>query len=227
MSDGGSGPAADPLLSETVRDVLQERIIRGQYAQGSRVKEASLAKDLGVSRVPLRAAIPQLRVRGLVRTLPRRGAVVFRWTPDAVNHLFDARLAIEAAAAGYAARRVGRGGSSIESLVDAVERSRQAVENGDPYDIAIASTLIHQRIVELAGNDLLSSAMHAVEGQLAWIFYLTSARDARLACAEHDELCDAIGSGSVELARALAYAHIESGRVPTLNVMYGAASTSG
>jgi DNA-binding GntR family transcriptional regulator len=187
--------------------------------QGARITEASLAEELNVSRIPLRAAIPQLRIGGFVTTLPRRGAVVFEWTPQAVNDLFDARLAIEVAAAGYAARSVGSGTGTIQPLLDIIDESHRAVEEGDSYGIAEVSARFHARIVELAGNDLLTSAMRAVEGRLTWLFYLTSTRDTHLAGTEHDELCRAILAGNVELARALAYAHIESGREPTFQAM--------
>lgn len=209
----------EPPLSEKVREIVRERIIRGQYAQGSRITEANLAEDLNVSRIPLRTAIPELRNSGFVTTLPRRGAIVFEWTPQAVHDLFDARLAIEVAAAGYAARHVSEGRGSIDPLREVIASSHRAVEDGDPYEIANLSALFHQRIVELASNDLLTSAMRAVEGRLAWLFYLTSSRDILIADAEHTQLGDAILEGNAELARALTYSHIESGRAPTFNAL--------
>jgi DNA-binding GntR family transcriptional regulator len=212
MSVSLSEPSAgDQPLSAWVRDVLRERIIRGQYAQGTRLPEAKLAADLAVSRVPLRAAIPQLEVDGFVRTLPRRSAIVFEWTHDAVQDLFDVRLAIEAMATGHAARRL-TDESQLQPLRDAITESERAIDGGDPYAIAATSTIIHQRIVQLAGNELLTNLMSAVAGRIHWFFYLTSQRDPNIACHEHHELCDVIATGNEELARAVAVAHIERGR---------------
>jgi DNA-binding GntR family transcriptional regulator len=207
--DTTSGP--DAPLSAQVRDTIREGIIRGVYPQGSRLPEAKLAAEMNVSRIPLRAAIPQLQMDGFVRTLPRRGAVVFDWTEDAVNDLFDVRLPLEVAAAGYAARRA-HSGMDTTSLLAAIADSHAAIDREDPYEIATTSTLIHQRIVELADNELLTSLMRGVTGRIQWLFFMTSQRDPALACEQHHELHDVIASGNQELAKAVAYAHIEAGR---------------
>ena len=209
---------ADPSLSVRVREILRERIIRGGFAQGSRLPEAKLAAELHVSRIPLRAAIPQLEVDGFVRNLPRRSAVVFEWDGRAVNDLFDVRLAIELMATAHAARQVARG-ASIDSVNEAIAASEAAVRRGDPYEIAEASTLIHERVVDLSGNELLASLMRAVSGRITWLFYMTSQRDQAVACQQHHDISDAIASGKEDLARAVAFAHIEAGRTPSLDAI--------
>jgi DNA-binding GntR family transcriptional regulator len=210
--------APEPPLSAQVREILRERIIRGEYVQGARLPEAKLAAELHVSRIPLRAAIPQLEVDGFVRTLPRRSAVVFEWGERAVNDLFDVRLAIEPMAAAHAARQVARG-ASVDGVKAAIASSHAAIDRGDPYEIARASTLIHERVVELSGNELLASLMRAVSGRITWLFYMTSQRDQNLACQQHHDLSDTIASGNEELARAVAFAHIEAGRAPSLEAI--------
>jgi DNA-binding GntR family transcriptional regulator len=209
--DEAESTAPDLPLSTQVRDAIREGIIRGTYPQGARLPEAKLAAEMNVSRIPLRAAIPQLEVDGFVRTLPRRGAVVFSWTERAVNDLFDVRLAIEVAATGHAARRAAEG-ADTSPLLDAINDSHVAIGDEDPYVVAATSTIIHQRIVELADNALFTSLMRGVAGRIHWLFYLTSQRDQALACAQHHELHDVIRSGNQELAKAMAYAHIEAGR---------------
>lgn len=213
--DAGATP---PPLSAQVRDRVREGIIRGVYPQGTRLPEARLAAELDVSRNPLRAAIPLLQADGFVATNPRRGAVVFQWTRDAVEQLFDARLAVEVAAAEYAARRV-QNGADLAPLVAAIRTSHDVVAHHDPYQIAETSTMVHVSIVELAGNDLLSTLMRSIAGRLQWLFYLTSARDALLARDEHDRISAAIQDGNEGLARALAYAHIESGRTASVELI--------
>ncbi|HEY9290075.1 MAG TPA: GntR family transcriptional regulator [Microlunatus sp.] len=223
MSEPESGaaelPSEDLPLSVMARDIIRERIIRGQYAQGTRLPEAKLAADLAVSRIPLRAAIPQLEVDGFVRTLPRRSAIVFQWTEKAVHELFDVRLAIEVLAARHAARRAAQG-ADVEQLRAAISRSEQSISDGDQYGIATTSTQIHQEIVSLADNELLSTLMGAVAGRIQWLFYLTSQRDQDIACQEHQDLCEVIASGNEDLAQAVAFAHIESGRsVSVTNIL--------
>jgi DNA-binding GntR family transcriptional regulator len=205
-------------LSAQTYATIRRRIIVGHYPQGARLPEAKLAAELDVSRIPLRAAIPQLEVDGFVHTLPRRGAVVNRWDERAVNDLFDVRVALEPAAARHAAERV-QTGASTQPLLDAIEDSHVALRQHDALEIARTSTVIHERIVELAGNELLTTLMKAVSGRVNWLFYLTSQRDPDLACQEHHELHDVILSGNARLAEAVAFQHIEAGRLPSIQAL--------
>jgi DNA-binding GntR family transcriptional regulator len=209
-------------LSEQVHEKLRRAIILGRYAQGSRLPEVELAKDLDASRVPLREALPRLEVEGFVRTNPRRSAVVETWTPEAVTELFDVRLAIEVPAAGMAARRIADGRPSGE-LTAAMDRSDRELARArlDSYRVAETSTALHEAIVVTTGNRLLLSLMRAVSGRILWLFYLTSQRDARTACAEHHDLLDAVTTGNSRLAESIAYAHIERGRAPSLDALAG------
>lgn len=209
-------------LSEQVYTALRREIILGHYPQGSRLPEVELAKGLHTSRVPLREALPRLELEGFVRTTPRRSAVVETWTRDAIADLFDVRVSIEVAAAGMAARRISEGRSATE-LDNAMDNSDRELGRPDPddYRIAEASAELHKAVVSTTGNQLMISLMRAISGRIMWLFYLTSQRDARAACAEHHDLHDAIRSGNIRLAESIAYAHIERGRVPSLEALAG------
>jgi DNA-binding GntR family transcriptional regulator len=207
-------PPGEPL-SAKVYEEIRTRIIVGRYPQGSRLPEQRLAEDLEVSRVPLREAIPQLESDGFVRTLPRRGAVVSTWSTKLVNDLFDARLALEVAAARRAAVRVAQGGDILALELKLAEADEE-VTRGGALEVAVANAEVHQRLVEAAGNVLMSELMRAVAGRMVWFFYLTATRDPLIACAEHHEIADAIRAGNERLAEALTFAHIESGREPSL-----------
>jgi DNA-binding GntR family transcriptional regulator len=200
--------------------MLRQQIIVGRYAQGSRLVEATLAADLHVSRIPIREAVPQLEKDGFVRTLPRRSTRVFEWTAADVTELFDVRLSLEVLAARLAAQRVSAG-ANVDSLADAITAEHEALASGDWLQISEASTVFHERIIDLAGSELLGSLMRAVTGRMTWLFYLTSARDQHVQSDEHHGLLDAIGSGNERLAENVAYAHIEMGRKPSLELVLG------
>ncbi|HVV13662.1 GntR family transcriptional regulator [Amycolatopsis sp.] len=202
-------------LSAQVYTTLRERIITGTYPQGSRLPEQKLAIDLSVSRIPLREAIQQLEVDGLAQSLPRRGAIVWTWTTQAIHDLFDVRLSLEVSAAALAARRVGAG-ADVTAMEEALSRQHKSLDEHSPLGIAEASTAFHQAVMRTTGNELLTSLGGAVTSRMVWLFYLTSGRDQELACQEHHELFDAICSGNERVAEAVAYAHIERGRIPTL-----------
>jgi DNA-binding GntR family transcriptional regulator len=205
-------------LSRQIYATLREGIIRGRYPQGSRLAEQRLAHEFQVSRVPMREAVPLLEVDGFVHTLPRRGAVVSRWSIKTANDLFDLRLCIEVGAARYAARQVA-GGVSTAPLAVALEDSRRGVAGRDAYRIARDSTTFHEVIVDLTDNALMRSLMRSVSGRMMWLFFLTSELDPVDALAGHQELYAAIRSGNERVAEAVAYTHIESDRLESLTAL--------
>lgn len=211
-------PAGRGPLPQWIYSQIRLNIISGEYPQGMRLNEQRLAEHFDVSRVPLRESFLCLERDGFIRQLPRRSAVVTGWDAERVNNLFDARISLEVEAARLATRRVSQGASTDE-MDRLVQHALSAVHRPDPLDVAESSTRFHQLVVAATGNDLLASLMVQITQRMTWLFYLTSSRDLGQACAEHRELVDALGSGNEELARSVAYSHIEKGRIPTLQAL--------
>ena len=224
MTDSTTATATPPRsLSRLVYDTVRERIILGQYEQGSRLPEQRIGEELDVSRVPLREAVPHLERDGFVRTTPRRGAVVASWSEKAIDDLFDVRLCLEVGAARHAARQVSLG-APLDRLHAALDEAHHVVEERAPYAIAQASTAFHEAVVETAANELMLKMMRTVSGRMTWLFYLTSGLPAEDAYDDHVALRDAIASGNERVAEAVAYAHIERDRLPSFAAMQGAIS---
>ena len=76
-------------------DELRNRILNASYPPGFQLRQESLARDLGMSRIPLREALLILEKEGLVRMLPRRGAVVTELTVEEIDELFSMRVLME------------------------------------------------------------------------------------------------------------------------------------
>lgn len=208
----------DSRLSARIAQTLRHRIITGDLTPGSRLGEQRIADELQVSRMPLREVTPQLEIDGLVVSTPRRGTVVTTWTSAMVHDIFDVRIALELAAIRRAAARVAEG-DRLEGLREA---DREAVELGrsdDQYLRAVTNTKYHLAVVDSAGNALLTQLMRAVGWRMTWLFYMTRARDAGIQTDEHHLITDALCAGDLRLAEAMMYAHIESGRQPTLTMM--------
>ena len=92
---------AEPITRRTVTDEvvarLRSRILSGELAEGSVLRQDAVAAELGVSRIPVREALTQLEAEGLVRLEPHRGAFVTALEPDEVAELFDLRVMVEPA----------------------------------------------------------------------------------------------------------------------------------
>ena len=85
-------------LTESVVKRLREAIVSGDFELGQPLSERQLAELLEVSKTPVREALAQLRLEGLVRILPQRGAFVFTLSQQEVVEICELRQALEASA---------------------------------------------------------------------------------------------------------------------------------
>ncbi len=165
-------PASEESLGQQIYRGIRGKIINGALAQGSRLRERELAEEFRVSRVPLREAFPQLEADGFIQSSLRRGVRVTSLTLKDVDDLFEARLGMEVYATRLAAARVAAG-APVEALEAALRAAEDAYATKDPDLIAEANVAVHDEIVRLAGNSLLSTMMHAISGRYRWIFRMT------------------------------------------------------
>src|SRR4051794_41593164 len=97
-------PPNDTLVrnaSVAATELIREAIVDGRLEPGRRLKEEELARELGISRTPVREALLMLQAEGIVDAIPNRGAVVRVHTPEDLDDLYQLRALLE----GYAARR--------------------------------------------------------------------------------------------------------------------------
>jgi DNA-binding GntR family transcriptional regulator len=205
----------DESLSDQIYRDIRGRIINGRFEQGSRLRERDLAADMGVSRIPLREAFPQLESDGFIVSLPRRGVRVTTLTLEDLDQLFEARLGMEVYATGLAAKRVAEG-ASVEDLKNAMEAAERAYGTADADVIVDANANVHDEIVRLAANSLLWKMMQSISGRYRWIFRLTFTPQVGASGEEHGGIYAAIRAGNVDAATVAARAHIVDGRESTL-----------
>jgi DNA-binding GntR family transcriptional regulator len=78
-----------------VADVLREAILRGILVAGQQLRQDEIARELGVSHIPVREALRQLEAEGLVRLRPYRGFEVSELSPEEVEELYEIRIPLE------------------------------------------------------------------------------------------------------------------------------------
>jgi len=106
--------------AQDLRQTIEDEIVEGRLALGSRLDEVQLAARFGVSRTPIREALLQLAVSGLVETKPRRGTIVSAPEPHHLIAMFETMAEIEAACGRLAARRLmPEDRAALEAALDA------------------------------------------------------------------------------------------------------------
>lgn len=110
-------------------DEIARRIFVGAFRPGQQLTEQGLARQLSVSRIPVREALRELASEGLVHLIPRRGAFVNRMDPADVAETYEARALLEGYAVRLCAEHIGPKG--VLQLQDILGQMRDAVSKGE------------------------------------------------------------------------------------------------
>lgn len=115
--------------ADAISKKIADEIVLGRYQPGARLDEVTLATLFNVSRTPVREALKQLALQGLVVCRPNRGAVVSEMTPEQIDRMFEAIGELEAACARHAAIRMTA--ADRDRLCDLHAQGRLAMRAGD------------------------------------------------------------------------------------------------
>ncbi|MDY5932048.1 MAG: GntR family transcriptional regulator [Candidatus Ornithospirochaeta sp.] len=140
-----------------VYKVIYDRIISGEYPSGYRLIEAELARELDVSRTPVRIAIERLVSEGLARHVPNKGATVRQLSFDDVIGLYQIREVNEGLAARLACR------NADEHDAEALNRIISEMEATDDIDnyYRLCSE-IHKYIFAMTKNEFLEEFIEKI-----------------------------------------------------------------
>jgi len=197
---------ARTVLREQVKDVLLERILRGELAPGERLVETRLARELGTSQAPVREALRDLELLRLVESEPFRGARVRVVDDSQLLPVFPVRAVLEQLAAGDAARRADRDVGALDRELDSMRKAAAAAD----WRTQIAHDLaFHRAMVELAGSAplLQSWLVLGIEVSTAFATYQTLWDQTELA-EFHVPIIEAIRAGDARRAGAEARKHV-------------------
>lgn len=204
-------------LRERVRDLVRDRIVRGEFAPGDRLVERVLAEEMGVSRVPVREALTLLKGEGFVQDVPRRGVIVTVLAKEDVDDLFDVRVALEVQCARLASTRATD--DEIQALAAIADEADAALARGDVDAIADLNQAFHDAVPRMAHNRILASTLEPLEGRLHWV--LRQNRSPEILLAEHRELVEALALRDADAAADVALRHVDTSRALCHEIMFG------
>ena len=173
---------------------LRELVLGGDYAPGAALSEVRLAEHFDVSRTPVREALKQLQVEGLVEIRPKVGTFVRRITRREIVEMFQVKEILE----GMAARLMAQRGHipELEILRMNLERSDAATKRDDGAAYAALVHEFHSTIVRGSDNHKLAEHYTGLMNQLAYhrLVLRSVQHPGRLSrsCAEHRRIVELI-----------------------------------
>lgn len=209
---------------EGVAQAVRELVFSGRLSEGMRLPpERQLAEQFGVSRVVVREAIRTLEHDGILRVQKGAGGGTFVASAldkplatsianllasgsISLEHLFEMRLMLEPPAAALAAARAGR--ERVGPLEACLRQAERVREDGEA--LRAVNLEFHRRLVELAGNPLLSALCETVLQILVKSLRGNLGLDTSLAVLDyHHKIAEAVAAGDAEQARSLTVGDLE------------------
>jgi GntR family transcriptional repressor for pyruvate dehydrogenase complex len=228
MSSINIRPAPKRRLADILYGQLLEQIMAGSMVLGQKLPtENALCKAFGASRPVVREALMRLQADGLVEARRGSGTYLARTPSPEVSRFvepsdfarylrtFEVRMALETAAAGFAALR-----RSDEDLVDikrAMNAFGKAVEAGVPAQSL--DSAFHRSVAAATGNDLFVRQLEGLTGEIEGLMNISlgltrlgSADRKSVVLQEHQQIVDAIEMGDADLAAVYMRFHLSQAR---------------
>lgn len=216
-------PADGRPRRDQVVETLRSAIISGVYEPGQRLIEASLSKELGTSRGPVREALRQLEHEGLVTSFPYRGAEVLGVSDEEVQEvLIPIRLTLERFTFANALPLLTD--DDFAELGKQVWLMEEAARTNDLRKNVEADLRFHEVVIVRSGNTHAAQVWRSIWPRIrGYFFRYGRSRDLKTMADEHRELLVALQTRDPKLVRTLLEQHID---VPAPDDLVGAAPSS-
>ena len=203
-----SGSNDKASLREKVFRVIREGILEGKYKPGEALREATIAKELNVSRTPVREAIRQLELEGLVQSIPNKETVVRGVSEEDVQDIFMIRSRLEGMAARLAAERITS--QELEELKEVLELTEFYVTKNDLVHIGELDHRFHDMLYKATKSKILKQVLSDFHTYVQKTRMESLATPGRAICLlkEHTAIFEAVKNKDGQRAEELTNKHI-------------------
>lgn len=210
MVDYGDGDSKSGSLRSRVFTQLQNDILNGLYEPGDSLIETKLSEELGVSRTPVREALRQLELEGLVQSVPNKGVIVKGISAKDIQDIYTIRMLIEGLAARWATEMITP--QELEELKEAVDLEEFYTVKNDNSHLLQFDTRFHDIIFKASKSKplmhTLSTFHHYV--QKARSISMSSPERAIEVLEEHKAILQAIMDKDAYKAERLTTEHVRN-----------------
>lgn len=199
-------------LRSQVFHTIREDILKGRYEENEELREATLGKEIGVSRTPVREALRQLELEGLVKIIPNRGAFVTGISKKDVQDIYMIRSVLEGLCVHMAAEHITE--EKLEALDEILVLAEFHLNKGNMEQLTELDGRFHQILYEASESRILEHVLSDFHKyvQLARRNSVKTKSRAQKSLEEHKDILAALKEKDADQAEKLANIHI-------LNVM--------
>ena len=203
------------LRAQVFRE-LEDAILSGTLKPGDTLAELKLSAQLGVSRTPVREAISQLELEGLVRSMPNRGAVVVGVSQQDMEDIYTIRTHIEGLAARWSAEKIEP--EELQELQNIVDLQEFYLKKGDVLQVWQLDGRFHELVHDSCRSNPLRHTLTNFHHYIARARRLAVENPERAAesVAEHRAIVDAIAARAADQAENAMNEHIKNAQASFL-----------
>ncbi|MEE1051102.1 MAG: GntR family transcriptional regulator, partial [Lachnospiraceae bacterium] len=189
---------------------IRDDILNGVYKEHEELKEARIGKELGVSRTPVREALRQLELEGLVQIIPNRGAFVTGISAKDVRDIYMIRSRLEGLSARWACEHITR--EQLESMEENVYLAEFHAGKGHMEQMAELDNQFHHTLYKACDSKMLEHLLNDYHEYLLRVRKkaLSSIDRGTASNKEHRSIMEAIRAGNADLAERLASEHMKN-----------------
>ena len=201
----------DQSLRGKVFRKLREDILSGVYKEHDELREISIGEEMGVSRTPVREALRQLELEGLVAIIPNKGAYVTGITPKDVHDIYKIRSMLEGLCARWATMNITENQiSELEEIILLSEFHLKKASSGKAKQVSELDGKFHKVLYIASNSRILEHVLSDFHKyvQVARTMSVGAESRAEKSIAEHRDILEAIKSKDADLAERLANEHI-------------------
>ena len=198
---------SDGTLKDRTVELITDAILNGKIKPGERLNESQLARDLHVSRAPVREALQQLQEQSLILNIPRRGMFVVSLDDEDIQKINGLRVVLEAEALRLARRNL------TPQRKKKLEQLLQTMETMEPTPAKLSMRVdfeFHRTIWSYSGNEYLEKVLVSLTAPLFAHSVRTLLRTdkLRIVLDSHRPLLNFICSKTAETAEQVMLSHL-------------------
>ncbi len=200
------------LMKERAYTEIKRAILNGDFAPGTFIAERLLAKQLGMSKTPVRAALERLEAEGFVAISPQQGVVIRDLTVHEIADHYEIRVALET----YVLRTLaGRLTAEQRARLQENLNAQASLGDGDSSRAVALDAEFHNMFCEFLGNTEILRVMGQLRERIQRVItkvYRINAGRMASSYAEHLAIAEAVINGDPGLAERLIEEHLEYGK---------------
>lgn len=197
-------------LRGRVYSIIRDKILSGDYHEGEELRENTVATELGVSRTPVREALRQLELEGLVSIIPNKGASVTGITMKDIHDIYTIRSYLEGLCARWACENITN--AQIEALEEIIYLSDFHARRSHFEQMVELDNSFHDLIYKASGSKILNHVLSDFHQYVERVRKITLSRPYRAeqSSKEHAAIVEALKKRDGDLAEALAHEHMKN-----------------